>query len=224
MSTDATAQQPVHTDRSGQPDQAAGGRSQALLGGLFLTSGAALVAHILLGIPLRIGFALLLAVAVVLGIRVLRAGAVLPDQVRATLRSGVLAGLCATAAYDGARLLYVALTQSPVSPFEAFRFFGVALVGPAAPAWSILAAGTVFHVVNGLAFAVAFTMWAGSRGPVWGVGWGLTLEAFMLALYPGWLGISAYRPFVLMSLTGHVAYGAVLGLTSRALLRRWAVT
>ena len=52
-----------------------------------------------------------------------------------------------------------------------------------------------------------------------GLGWGLFLEAFQVALYPGWLNILAIREFVLSSLLGHLVYGTTLGAVGRTLLR-----
>jgi hypothetical protein len=67
---------------------------------------------------------------------------------------------------------------------------------------------------------VAYTTWFADRGVQAGIAWGLFLEVFMLGLYPGWLDIADYAPFLVVSLAGHVVYGAVLGAGARALARR----
>jgi hypothetical protein len=40
------------------------------------------------------------------------------------------------------------------------------------------------------------------------------LEAFTVALYPPWLGLTAVAEFVSVSLLGHLAYGTTLGLVT----------
>ena len=70
---------------------------------------------------------------------------------------------------------------------------------------------------NGLAFAVAYSYWFAAKGAVTGIAFAMMLEAFMLGLYPGWLRIADYAPFLTMSLIGHLVYGTVLGV----LARRW---
>lgn len=42
----------------------------------------------------------------------------------------------------------------------------------------------------------------------------------MLGLYPGWLNIGDYAPFLAVSLVGHVVYGTVLGWGAKTLLAR----
>ena len=55
-----------------------------------------------------------------------------------------------------------------------------------------------------------------------GMAWGLFLELFQLALYPGWLSIGFYDEFLRVSFLGHLVYGGVLGMSARWALRRWS--
>ena len=185
----------------------------------FLFSGGALLAHIVVDLPLLATFIAFAGLAVSLLTWLSRSAGV---SVAWVLRPGVVAGLCATVAYDLSRVLVVAVTNAPTSPIEAWKFFGAGLLagsGSETLQWII---GGLFHLTNGVCFAIAFTLWLGRRGVVAGVLWGLFLEAFMLGLYPGWLGIEAYRPFLVVSLVGHVAYGLTLGLVCPRLLDRWS--
>ena len=50
--------------------------------------------------------------------------------------------------------------------------------------------------------------------------WGLFLEAFQVALFPNWLGITFYGEFVTISASSHLVYGVILGLACREILRR----
>jgi hypothetical protein len=81
-------------------------------------------------------------------------------------------------------------------------------------------AGVAFHVTNGLGFATAYTIWMGRRGIVAGVVFALALNMAMILLYPGWLKIRLLGEFVQVAMLGHVAYGAAVGATARAVLRR----
>lgn len=188
-------------------------------GAVFLASGAALVVYILTGAPM----------ALVLGLLVLAGGVVVAltvwgDPVRrrrwlARVRLGIPVGLVATVCYDLSRWALVEVAGFTASPFVAFPLFGQALVGDGGSG-PLTALGVGFHLLNGIAFGIAYTVWFGHR-PFWvGILFALGLEAFMLAIYPGWLDMRTIGEFTQMSMLGHVAYGSALGLMARALVRR----
>jgi hypothetical protein len=189
-----------------------------LAAAIFFTSGAALVVHILTGaaLPLVLG-GLLIGGAVLL--TQATANPATRARVVPLLRAGVVAGLVSTFAYDVARYALMVGLGLHISPFKALPYFGNALIGaePHSPASWI--AGGVFHVVNGVCFGIGYTVLAGRRSLWWAVGFGLGLEATMLALYPSWLQIEAMKEFTQLSLLGHVAYGLTLGLATQRLLR-----
>jgi hypothetical protein len=142
-------------------------------------------------------------------------------------RSGLTAGLFATAAYDFSRYVLSLLDPSPYNPFEAIRAFGVMLVGAGAGAELTYAAGLAFHALNGAMFGVSYCLFLARFGLrsqrlalATGISWGLFLEGMQLAVYPGWLNISAYQEFATISAAGHLVYGATLGLGCRWLLLR----
>jgi hypothetical protein len=142
----------------------------------------------------------------------------LPVGVRRALsrrvRLGMLAGLAATAAYDAVRYLAVAATSWSVRPFQVFALFGQLLVGRGAPAGVQYLAGTAFHLLNGLGFAVGYVVVVRRPGVASAVAWALVLETFTVALYPPWLGLTAVGEFLSVSLLGHLAYGTTLGLVT----------
>jgi len=195
-------------------------RSNRILGAAALFSGAALVAHILAGVSLRLTLlftALLLVLAIVLIAR--RSAPRQRARLRRVAGAGLLAGVIATAAYDGAQFLLSRGTDSPYNPFEAIRAFGLLLAGPSAPPVAIYAAGTSFHLLNGISFGVAFCFLFRRRSLLQGIAWGMFLELFQLTLFPGWLDIRSYREFVQISVLAHLVYGAVLSLVAQAILR-----
>ena len=184
-------------------------------------SGAALLAHILAGVALPLALALTATLLAVTAWLVWRRTAA--DERRLLLQRagvGVVWGVAATLAYDVAKYALSLLDPSPYNPFEAIRIFGILLTGRAAPAELSLAAGVGFHLLNGVAFGVAFCFLFGRRGVLAGIAWGLFLELFQLTLYPGWLDVRFYEEFARISALSHVVYGAVLGLGCRAGLRR----
>jgi hypothetical protein len=188
-----------------------------LFGLTALSSGAALLTYIVVGISLRIAASMsVLAMAGVLGGQWYRAGKLGRAWIQQTIRAGVIAGVAATAAYDASRWVLSRLDSSPYNPFEAVRIFGTVLAGPSATPATIYLTGFAFHLFNGISFAVAFAFLLGHRGIISGIGWGLGLEVFQLVLYPDWLQIRLYyREFCQISAFSHVVYGAVLGRACR---------
>jgi hypothetical protein len=194
------------------------------LAAIFLASGAALVVYIVSGISLPwtfLGLGLVAAAVVVLALR--RMPPLRRAFVRRRIAVGAVAGLAATLAYDAVRYALVEFGGLQVKPFEAWRLFGLALTDTDLPPAAVLVAGTAFHVCNGVAFGIAYTLAFGQRGPIAGIVWALVLETFMVSLYPGWLGLKALDEFISVSVAGHLAYGSVLGALARSLLRssRW---
>jgi hypothetical protein len=122
-------------------------------------------------------------------------------------------------AYDLVRYGVVVLLSWSVDPFKTFPLFGQLLVGPDAGGPALWTAGIVYHVLNGLGFAVGYTLVVSRPGLLSAIVWGLVLETFTILLYPDWLGLTAVGEFFSMSMLGHVAYGAVLGAVAIRLHR-----
>jgi hypothetical protein len=190
-------------------------RAQLALFACALFSGVALLSHIATGVSLPVALATLAAIVVASSLFVWRRT---PPQRRVVLQrlvtTGARAGVVATIAYDSSKFVLSKLDPTPYNPFEMMRIFGALLTGSTSRA-IVLPAGIAYHLLNGTAFGVAFCILFGSRGVVAGIAWGLGLEFFQVALYPGWLGINMYREFVQFSVLGHVVYGIVLGFMCR---------
>jgi hypothetical protein len=190
-------------------------------GAAFLASGAALVVHVVTGAPLPLVLAMLVAGGALAVARLVWADPVTRRRWLVRLRVGVVTGAFATVVYDVSRWALVQVGGMHISPFKALPFFGEALLlGTPAASGAAHVAGIAFHIVNGVAFGIAYTVWFGRRGVVWGIGFALGLEALMLTIYPGWLDIRAIGEFTQLSVFGHVAYGIALGWTARHLLDR----
>jgi len=192
-----------------------------LLGALPLASGAALLVHVFAQVSLGLT---LLAAGVIVALAAAALWARLPPSARAEVarrvRVGALAGLLATVAYDGVRWVVVNVFHYTFWPFDIYPIFGHAIGGAdLAGGWAI-ALGVLYHYLNGVAFAVAYTILFGATGWWAGILWALGLEALMLGVYPGWLHPRALGEFVSVSMIGHLAYGSVLGGFGRWRLRR----
>jgi hypothetical protein len=196
-------------------------RATVLLGLAALATGVALLVYFLAGVSLRLSLLATLATAAWAAWLVWhRLAPVGRAEIARRVRVGLLAGALALVGYDLSRLLYVRVSGSAFWPFETFRLFGQLLAGPDASPAVILLTGTVYHVANGLSFAVAYTVLFGYRGWWAGLLWALMLESLMLACYPAWLGLRSLNDFLVISLLGHSVYGLILGTVSRRLLLR----
>jgi hypothetical protein len=200
----------------------------AVAGVASLANGAALLFFIIGRIPLPILLVFTWSMAVVALVAI---GALGDPAVRARLRRyvavGLVAGLAGTIAYDITKAILSQLDPSPFNPFEATRVFGTLLVGVDAQPTLIVVVGWAFHLVNGCTFAIAFAcLFARGghlsvrRAVVSGMAWGVFLETFQLALYPGWLNIKFLDEFRQISFLSHLVYGATVGVLVRAGLRR----
>lgn len=189
-------------------------------GAAFMATGAALVAHILIDVPLWASAASAVGAAVLVIVLVARRH---PDGVargRHQVLVGLVAAAAAVAAYDLSRYVIMLVFDFEVHPFKAFTHFGEGLLGFGASSTAHTIAGTGFHLVNGITFGIAYTVWAGRKGVLAGIAFGLALEAIMIALYPAWLEIANFQEFLTLSILGHIAYGAVLGFGAKWGLER----
>jgi hypothetical protein len=197
--------------RDQQPRIAVRARLAIVLVGL--PSGAALIVYFVAGLSLPLGLALSVVGTVIAARHTWRR---LDPITQLILRRRAVVGLgigaVATVAYDATRFGLVGLLGLKLQPWAALPYFGQLLSGQApgtSVAWLI---GFTYHVLNGVAFAGAYSILLGQRGVVAGVAWALGLEAAMLAFYPGWLDIRAVQEFATVSMAGHVVYGLVLGV------------
>jgi hypothetical protein len=194
-----------------------------------MATGAALVIHILVDVPLWLSATTTVAAAAVVFTMAARRHPAGREGGQQVIVAGAMAAVVALGAYDLARLAVCEVFDFSVTPFAAFEHFGAGLVGESASSGAKTAAGAVFHVTNGITFGIAYAVLAG-RQLTWpgslatGVAFGLGLEVVMLGLYPAWLQIPNLREFTEMSLVGHVAYGATLGALGHRNLTRLEAT
>lgn len=192
-----------------------------LFGALFLASGGALLTYIGTGISMSITLAVIVILFFSFGRIIFRRLA--PERrlfLSQRLRMGAVAGVIATLAYDVCRFILIKLTGIHFWPFDIFRIFGQALVGPNQNPIVTQALGLAFHVMNGVGFAIAYTIWFAPKGIWWGMGYALVLEALMVSVYPGWLEMKALKEFLEVSIFGHLVYGGILGYFAK----RWTAS
>jgi hypothetical protein len=182
-------------------------------------SGAALAVYAVSGVSMRLALALALAAGVFSVSTVWhRSDAEGRHALGRLLKTGVIAGLIATLAYDISRWTLVGVFGLSTSPFAALPLFGQVLIGSDVTPAITFVVGFLYHALNGISFATAYTVLFGHSGPIGGVLWALCLEVAMLAIYPGLLDIRSIGEFTSISMFGHVMYGSALGWSARLLL------
>ena len=134
------------------------------------------------------------------------------------LVGGLLAGVGGLVAYDLLRLALL-FGHLPFNPFRPIEVYGLLILGRYQDTALTKTVGWAFHVWNGLAFALMYTMAFGRGRMLWALGWAMILEVAMLASYPSLFGIVRNGTFVGVSLTGHLAYGLGLGATARQVVK-----
>lgn len=179
-----------------------------------LAGGAGLVIYVVAGVSLPAAAGTLALIGAVAWLVALRS---VPPAARTELRDrarrGARAGVLGTAAYDATRFGFVALASLSFHPFHVLPIFGRLFLGLDAPPLAAYAVGILYHVTNGIGFAVAYALVV-RRGGIWsGIACGIALELCMALLYPSWLRIIALQEFLAVSAVGHLVFGAVVGTT-----------
>jgi hypothetical protein len=135
------------------------------------------------------------------------------------LAGGLFAGFMGLVAYDSARWLILISGTVPFNPFRSIEVFGLLILRVDVDSWLTKTVGWLFHIWNGLSFAVMFTLAVGRGRLWWAIGWSLMLETAMLSTYPSLFRILLDWPFIIVSLVGHLAYGIGLGLVAKGAVK-----
>jgi hypothetical protein len=151
---------------------------------------------------------------------------------------GAAAGFIAAIAYDLFRLPFVFAREwnlsaivPPMNLFKVFPRFGAMILGQPVdqPQYSLAAhlIGWTYHFTNGMTFGVMYLAMVGdarARSWWWAVLMAIGLELAMLFTpYPGFFAIPLTALFVVVTMTAHLVFGAVMGLFSQRVSRQWAL-
>lgn len=149
---------------------------------------------------------------------------------------GLFGGLLAAVSYDVFRLPFVFAKEwgissivPPMNLFKVFPRFGAMVLGqPIEQSHYSMATqivGWIYHFSNGATFGVMYVAMIGNptrRHWIWAVAMALALELGMLLTpYPQVFGIQVTTRFVVVTVAAHAIFGVGLGLTVRALARRF---
>lgn len=193
-----------------------------LLAALFLASGASLLVYVFAGISLALALALAVVLVGVVGVFVWHKSSRDKKQLLLIqMRVGLIAGVVGTLLYDLSRFLLIKITGIHFWPFDIFNIFGQALLGASANGFWVAPVGMLFHLTNGITFAISYTMLFGTRGILFGILWALGLETLMVVVYPSWLHITFMKEFLSVSIFGHLVYGVTIGYLAKWLLLRY---
>jgi hypothetical protein len=132
------------------------------------------------------------------------------------IRVGFAGGIVALVAYNATRWACGLLLSLSVSPFYSINVFGTLITGQPTGSSAAILAGILYHISNGITFAVMYTLVAGPARWWFGLAWGALLEVAMVLIYPSsnLLHPPVMGPFVAVSLISHAVYGSVLGVIS----------
>lgn len=149
---------------------------------------------------------------------------------------GFVGGLIAAVSYDVFRLPFVfakewgiASIVPPMGLFKVFPRFGAMVLGQPIEqdSYSLTTqiVGWIYHFSNGATFGVMYVAMIGNptrRHWVWAVAMALALELGMLLTpYPQVFNIPVTTRFVIVTIAAHAIFGVGLGLTVRALAKRF---
>ena len=152
---------------------------------------------------------------------------------------GLFAGILAAVAYDIFRLPFVFAKEwgiagvvPPMNLFKVFPRFGAMILNQPLEQtrYSLNAqlAGWVYHFSNGATFGAMYMALVGKvtkRSWLWAVLMATGIElAMLLTPYPSFFGIPITATFVVVTLTAHLIFGAIMGLSSRAMTNRLTLT
>lgn len=137
-----------------------------------------------------------------------------------SLTIGIAGGFVATLGYDGFRLVIREMHLFDYDGFKAIYIFGGWITGTPETT-AAAAAGWFYHFWNGISFGVFYTLTFGARHWLHGAAYGLVMEAMMLGLFPFFLQITDQVGFIVVSMSGHLVYGVVLGVIAQRYARNW---
>jgi len=183
-------------------------------------SGAILIVHALGWLPMYFLVDVLAAPALV-GLLTL---GVIARRINETaflsrLQVGTWAGLVATLAYDGVRGLLLQVGVINFDPYLTHPIFGMLITGLPETSRTAVLVGWIYHFWNGVGFAIMYTLVAGPAAWFYAAGWALLLEIAWLTALPSVLSFHLNAQLIIVSLTGHFAYGLVLGLLAQRFIR-----
>jgi hypothetical protein len=135
---------------------------------------------------------------------------------------GLIGGFVATLAYDGVRYVMQHSSLFQYNGFISIYIFGSWITGQSVDSRAAAVAGWLYHFWNGISFGILYALIFGRRHWLYGMGYGMFMEACMLGLFPFFLKVTNRVDFITLSMIGHMVYGAVLGLIAQRYARNWS--
>ena len=183
-------------------------------------SGAAIILYALGWVTLTYSVTILAPLSAFLFIAwLVRSGRGVESVFDDRLRGGLIAGALALIAYDLIRFAILLTGLTTFNPFRPIEVYGLLIMNVYTDTPTTKAVGWAFHLWNGFAFALMYTLAVGKGKIWWGLIWGLMLEISMIATYPTIFRLLLDWSFVLTSTIGHIAFGLTLGYTARKLVK-----
>ena len=186
---------------------------------------AALLGHVLLHVPMvyTLQFVGLPSIVVLLALGVY-ANRIHEAPLVNGIVVGAVAGCVATIGYDAIRSAIQASHPWGYNGFVPILLFGHWITGAPTGSLPSIIAGWLYHYWNGISFGIMYVMIFANRLWLFGIAYGIVMELCMLGLFPLFIPIANPVGFVLISLIGHLFYGAILGIIAQryALSAKWS--
>lgn len=131
------------------------------------------------------------------------------------LITGAWAGIVATCSYDLLRCLTLAVGLLSYNPFLSHPVFGTLITGFPPETVTSIVVGWIYHFWNGFGFGIMYALIAGPAHWYYALGWAMFLEIAWLTAIPSLLQFRLSPEFLAVSVSGHAAYGVVLGLLTQ---------
>src|SRR5579884_720471 len=163
-------------------------------------SGAAILLHAFHVVTLSYSIIVLAPLtAILLAAALVRWGRGREEVLLERLRGGLIAGAAGLIAYDLVRLAILGLGVVGFNPFRPIEVYGLLILDRYQDTTLTKVVGWLFHVWNGLSFAVMYTLAVGPGRVLWAVLWAMMLEATMIATYPSMFRVARDVTFLVVS-------------------------
>jgi hypothetical protein len=130
-------------------------------------------------------------------------------ELRERIRVGTVAGVLGTLAYDLVRIPFALAGQRAFAPIDSY---GVLIADAFASSGLTSALGWLYHLSNGVCFAIAYAAVMARRRWPWGIAWALILETVaVLSPFGARYGLSGQALPIAIAYGAHLFYGYPVG-------------
>ena len=151
----------------------------------------------------------LVSVPSMVGLTVLATRSQVSPELRERIRVGAVAGVLGTLGYDLVRIPFAIAGQRVFAPIDSY---GLLIANTSASSGLTSTLGWLYHLSNGVSFAIAYAAVMARRKWPWGILWALALESVaVLSPFGARYGLSGQVVPIAIAYGAHVFYGYPVG-------------